>query len=178
MARGRRRGAAVHRRIVRRRALVRRRDVRAAPPAGRRRTRPRHRSGRTDRTHQLDPRRVHRPHVHGHEAVAPPRCPGRAACAAVGRRAARARAARPPRRPRSSRNARLSRSTRFATPEAFRDYFKANYGPTIAVYNHIADDADQVQALDDALVALAAARPRRHPRRHGMGVPAVHRPKR
>lgn len=43
----------------------------------------------------------------------------------------------------------------FASPEEFRDYFKRNYGPTIAVYRRIADDPDQVRALDDALVELA-----------------------
>ncbi|KRC59087.1 hypothetical protein ASE14_14975 [Agromyces sp. Root81] len=43
----------------------------------------------------------------------------------------------------------------FASPEAFRDYFKLNYGPTIAVYHRIADDPDQVRTLDDALVELA-----------------------
>ena len=43
----------------------------------------------------------------------------------------------------------------FATPEEFRDFFKANYGPTIAVYTFIADDADKVAALDRDLVALA-----------------------
>jgi ubiquinone/menaquinone biosynthesis C-methylase UbiE len=43
----------------------------------------------------------------------------------------------------------------FATPEEFRDFFKANYGPTIAVYKAIADDADKVAALDRDLVALA-----------------------
>ncbi|MFC9561567.1 class I SAM-dependent methyltransferase [Agromyces sp. NPDC056965] len=43
----------------------------------------------------------------------------------------------------------------FASPEEFRDYFKRNYGPTIAVYHRIADDPDQVRALDDALVELA-----------------------
>ena len=57
---------------------------------------------------------------------------------------------------------RPSRSMPLATPEAFRDYFKAHYGPTIAVYNRIADDPDQVRALDEALVALAAE--------HGLGV--------
>ena len=36
----------------------------------------------------------------------------------------------------------------FATPAAFRDYFKANYGPTIAVYRAIADDPQEVAALD------------------------------
>ncbi|MFF2272232.1 class I SAM-dependent methyltransferase [Agromyces sp. NPDC058136] len=43
---------------------------------------------------------------------------------------------------------------RFATGAEFRDYFKANYGPTIAVYRRIAEDADAVRALDDALAAL------------------------
>ena len=43
----------------------------------------------------------------------------------------------------------------FATPEEFRDFFKANYGPTIAVYKAIADDDDKVAALDRDLVALA-----------------------
>ncbi|TDC58020.1 methyltransferase domain-containing protein [Actinomadura sp. KC345] len=47
------------------------------------------------------------------------------------------------------------RITGFETPEAFRDYFKARYGPTIAVYNHIADDQDRVAALDEALADLA-----------------------
>ena len=43
----------------------------------------------------------------------------------------------------------------FATPEAFRDYFKRNYGPTIAVYRAIADDPGKVEALDRDLVDLA-----------------------
>jgi ubiquinone/menaquinone biosynthesis C-methylase UbiE len=46
----------------------------------------------------------------------------------------------------------------FETPEAFRDYFKACYGPTIAVYKAIADDADKVAVLDRELADLA----RRH----------------
>ena len=44
---------------------------------------------------------------------------------------------------------------RFDDAEAFRDYFKHHYGPTIAVYNRIADDAEQVAALDTALAELA-----------------------
>ena len=44
----------------------------------------------------------------------------------------------------------------FERPEAFRDYFKAHYGPTIAVYRGIADDPDRVAALDQDLVDLAA----------------------
>jgi hypothetical protein len=47
------------------------------------------------------------------------------------------------------------RVTAFGTPEEFRDYFKAHYGPTIAVYRHIADDPARVAALDDALADLA-----------------------
>jgi SAM-dependent methyltransferase len=42
----------------------------------------------------------------------------------------------------------------FATPEDFGDYFKANYGPTIAVYRNIADDSDRVAALDRDLADL------------------------
>ncbi|WP_440106989.1 class I SAM-dependent methyltransferase [Streptosporangium sp. H16] len=47
---------------------------------------------------------------------------------------------------------------RFAHPSAFRDYFKANYGPTVAVYQGMAGDPDRVAALDHALTELA----RRH----------------
>ena len=43
----------------------------------------------------------------------------------------------------------------FATPEDFREYFKARYGPTIAVYRSIADDPDRVAALDRELAELA-----------------------
>ncbi len=45
--------------------------------------------------------------------------------------------------------------TQFDTPEAFRDYFKTNYGPTIAVYTAIADDPERVAALDRDLADLA-----------------------
>jgi len=43
---------------------------------------------------------------------------------------------------------------RFATGAEFRDYFKSHYGPTIAVYGRIADDAAQVAELDAALAEL------------------------
>ena len=43
----------------------------------------------------------------------------------------------------------------FATPEAWRDFFKAAYGPTIATYRGIADDPERVAALDRELAALA-----------------------
>ena len=48
----------------------------------------------------------------------------------------------------------------FANPDAFRDYFKSHYGPTIATYKSIAADPDRVTALDRDLVELA----RRHDR--------------
>jgi hypothetical protein len=40
-------------------------------------------------------------------------------------------------------------------PESFREYFKTNYGPTIAAYRGIADDAERVAELDRALLDLA-----------------------
>ncbi len=43
---------------------------------------------------------------------------------------------------------------RFADGAAFRDYFKDAYGPTIAVYRAIAEDAERVAALDAALAEL------------------------
>ncbi|QTE30390.1 class I SAM-dependent methyltransferase [Pengzhenrongella sicca] len=53
----------------------------------------------------------------------------------------------------------------FAEPAAFREYFKARYGPTIAVYRAIAADPERVAALDRDLAALAA----RHDRGAGTG---------
>ena len=46
------------------------------------------------------------------------------------------------------------RVDRFANGAEFRDFFKANYGPTIAVYRFIADDPAKVAALDADLAAL------------------------
>jgi SAM-dependent methyltransferase len=43
---------------------------------------------------------------------------------------------------------------RFADGAAFRDYFKANYGPTISAYRAIGDDPRRVAALDTDLAAL------------------------
>jgi len=41
-----------------------------------------------------------------------------------------------------------------ATPEEFREYWKANYGPMIAVYNHNADSPETVEALDRDFLAF------------------------
>ena len=46
------------------------------------------------------------------------------------------------------------RVERFATGAEFRDFFKINYGPTIAVYRSIAGDRGSVEALDTELAAL------------------------
>lgn len=42
----------------------------------------------------------------------------------------------------------------FPDGAAFRDHFKANYGPTISAYRAIAADADRVTALDAEIAAL------------------------
>lgn len=47
------------------------------------------------------------------------------------------------------------RVDRFARAEEFRDFFKLRYGPTVAAYRGLADDAGKVAALDAALDALA-----------------------
>ncbi|MBY8870981.1 class I SAM-dependent methyltransferase [Micromonospora sp. PLK6-60] len=44
---------------------------------------------------------------------------------------------------------------RFTEPEAFRDYFKTHYGPTVAVYRANAGDPDRIAALDRDLAELA-----------------------
>ena len=45
----------------------------------------------------------------------------------------------------------------FPGPEEFVRYFKSHYGPTIAVYKHLAGDRDKIKALDQALTDLAEA---------------------
>jgi hypothetical protein len=47
------------------------------------------------------------------------------------------------------------RVDRFADGAEWRDFMKATYGPTIAVYRFIAGDAAKVDALDAELAALA-----------------------
>ena len=42
----------------------------------------------------------------------------------------------------------------FGTGEAFRDFFKANYGPTITAYRSIAAEPDRVAGLDSAMAEL------------------------
>jgi hypothetical protein len=42
----------------------------------------------------------------------------------------------------------------FARPEDFREYFKARYGPTIAVYRALAGEPERAAALDGELADL------------------------
>ena len=48
----------------------------------------------------------------------------------------------------------LLRAEAMADPVVFREYFKTNYGPTIAAYRGLADDPDHAAELDQALVDL------------------------
>jgi ubiquinone/menaquinone biosynthesis C-methylase UbiE len=43
---------------------------------------------------------------------------------------------------------------RFASGAALRDFFKAAYGPMIATYRNVGDDAERAQQLDEELAAL------------------------
>jgi SAM-dependent methyltransferase len=43
----------------------------------------------------------------------------------------------------------------FGTPQAWTEYWKSVYGPTIVAYRNIADDPERVAALDRDLTALA-----------------------
>ena len=43
----------------------------------------------------------------------------------------------------------------FDHPDAFRDFFKANYGPTVAAYRGLGDDAQRAASLDRDLSDLA-----------------------
>lgn len=50
---------------------------------------------------------------------------------------------------------RTVRVGRFPDGEAFRDYFKTKYGPTVAAYRGLADDPSKTAALDAELADLA-----------------------
>jgi SAM-dependent methyltransferase len=134
---------------------------RTAPPGGRRRDDPRGPARRHHRIGELDAGGLHRAALRDDEAVRTAASARRAARAAVGPRGARARAVR---RPRHGPHCRTPQPAGRSLPEAFRDFFKAVYGPTIAAYRGIADDPSRVAELDAALVELA----RRHDRGDGV----------
>ena len=176
VAAGRRRGPAVRRRRVRHRDVLPGRHVRAAPPGQRRRADAGVPPGRDHRPAQLDPGRLHRAAVRRHEAVRPAAAARGAAAAAVGREE-HVRELLGDQVTDVWARRQTVRIDRFGRPEDFRDYFKANYGPTIAAYRAIADDPDRTAALDAELADLA----RRHDlgtgsaeHRDGVGVPAAH----
>jgi ubiquinone/menaquinone biosynthesis C-methylase UbiE len=52
---------------------------------------------------------------------------------------------------------------RFGTPADLRDYYKANYGPTIATYRALADDPGRTADLDRDFVDLLARNDHRAP---------------
>jgi ubiquinone/menaquinone biosynthesis C-methylase UbiE len=54
---------------------------------------------------------------------------------------------------------------RFKTPDAFRDYFKTNYGPTVATFRSLTDEPHRASDLDRDLSDLA--------RRHDRGTTAT-----
>jgi len=56
---------------------------------------------------------------------------------------------------------------RFASPEAFLHFWREAYGPTVAAYRAIGDDAERSAALDAALTGLARSALRPAP--HGQG---------
>ena len=69
---------------------------------------------------------------------------------------------------------RALRVDRFADGAAFRDFFKANYGPTIAAYRGLAGEPERVDALDARLAELGD-RYLAGTLDDGVGVPLGHR---
>ena len=71
----------------------------------------------------------------------------------------------------------MVRIDQFAEPGDLRDYFKARYGPTIALYRFIADDPTKVAALDRDLAELVEQfRTGAGTGCAGMGIPPAHGP--
>ena len=73
-----------------------------------------------------------------------------------------------------TRTARALSVDRFADGAAFRDYFKANYGPTISAYRGIAGEPERIAALDADTGRTGRPVPGRVVD-DGVGVPAGHR---
>ena len=119
-------------------------------------------SGRDHRPAQLDPGRLHRADVRHDEAVRPA-APARAQPPPLWGREEHVRTLLGDQVTDVKARRQTVRIDIFGRPEDFRDYFKANYGPTIAVYRAIADDPERTAALDAELADLA--------RRHDLGGP-------
>ena len=167
-----RRAPALRRRRVRRGRLGRRHHVRATPPGGRRRARPRGRPRRPVGLVSWTPTgfigqmfAAMKPFVAPPPAgVQPPPLWGDEdhVRALLGDRVTDVRVER-----------RTVRVTRFEEPADFREYFKTNYGPTIAAYKQQPDDAAAARARRRARRAGRAVRPGRgRSPGPGVGVPA------
>jgi SAM-dependent methyltransferase len=128
--------------------------VRTVPSDRRGRTGASHQAGRDDRAYQLDTHRVHRADVRRDETV----------------RSAAPAGAQPPLLWGDKAHVRsllgnrvtdleLRREKavidRFADGIEFRDFFKTNYGPTVAVYKAIAAEPGRIAVLDRKLADLA-----------------------
>jgi SAM-dependent methyltransferase len=57
----------------------------------------------------------------------------------------------------------ILRVEHFPSPQDFCTYYKANFGPTMRTYAHVADDPGRKTALDDEFLAFA----RKHAHHHG-----------
>ena len=93
------------------------------------------------------PRRVHRQPVRDHEAVRAAATARREPGAAVGRRGPRTRAVRRPGQRTGDARQQIV-IDHSPSPVEFREYWKRNYGPTIAAYRFNADQPERVAALD------------------------------
>lgn len=111
-------------------------------------------AGRHDRADQLDPGGVHRADVRHHEAVRAASAPGAQPPPLWGREE-HVRTLLGDRVTGVEARRQTIRVDLFEKPESFRQFFKATYGPTIAVYRNIADDPEKTAALDRALDELA-----------------------
>ena len=154
---GRRGGAALRRRRVRRRAVLRRGDVRASPPGDGGRADPGLPAGRDHRHDQLDAGGVHRatssrPWVRSRPRR--PRRPDHRRCGAARNTCASSSATGSPR---WTCGGSRSSSTAAPTPLEFREYWKRNYGPTIAVYGFNAGEPERVAALDAAFLEFLSS---------------------
>ena len=153
VAGGRRRGAALAGRRVRRRAVLRGRDVRPRHQGVRRRAGPGDPAGGTIALINWTPQGLIGHLFKTLAPYAPPPAPGRQPAAAVGRGRARPPAVRRPRH-RPGVPPAADRVGPRSDPLEFREYWKNNYGPTIAVYRHNADRPDRVAELDAAFLRL------------------------
>ena len=144
---GRRGGAALRGRFVRCGDVVRRSDVRAASPGHRGRADPGLSTGWHHRDDQLDAGGLHRQPLQDHGAVRPAAPRWGYPAAAVGHEE-HVRELFGDRVTALDLRRQQIVMDRCPDPTEFREYWKRNYGPTIAVYKFNAADPDRVAHLD------------------------------